>query len=80
MEAIGRILASAGPTDEVLDRVVASITTELGYQHVSIYLGDESLVAQVDAVEHPDGQRAGRIAQRDEAFPWQDGHFSGLPE
>jgi len=69
MEAIGRILASAGPTDEVLDRVVASITTELGYQHVSIYLGDESLVrlgAQRGYLEVPyllDGSRGivGRV-------------------
>jgi diguanylate cyclase (GGDEF)-like protein len=43
IEAIGRILA-AGPTEEALDRVVARIASELGYQCVSIYLGDETHV------------------------------------
>ncbi|MGH2357517.1 MAG: diguanylate cyclase [Candidatus Limnocylindria bacterium] len=71
VEAIGRILASAGPTDEALDRVVASIATQLGYQHVAIYLGDGSAVqlgAQRGYLEIPyilDGRRGivGRVMQ-----------------
>ena len=39
VESIGRILATDGPTDDALDRVVARVSSELGYQYVSIYLG-----------------------------------------
>lgn len=41
VEAIGRILATHGPTREALDRVVGRIATEFGYRYVAIYLGDE---------------------------------------
>ncbi|MGH2383480.1 MAG: diguanylate cyclase [Candidatus Limnocylindria bacterium] len=44
VEAIGRILATHGPTREALDGIVARIATEFGHRYVTIYLGDEHLV------------------------------------
>ncbi|MGH2427898.1 MAG: diguanylate cyclase [Candidatus Limnocylindria bacterium] len=69
VEAIGRILASGGPTREALDGIVAQIDREFGYHYVSIYLGSEtevSLGAQrgySELVEGFDGQHGivGRV-------------------
>lgn len=41
VETIGRILATDGPTGDALDRVVARISSELGYRYVAIYLGGQ---------------------------------------
>jgi diguanylate cyclase (GGDEF)-like protein len=54
LEAVGRLLAGAGPSAELLERVLDVVTRRFGYQHVSIYLGDEErveLVAQRGYVE-----------------------------
>ncbi|HEX7196601.1 MAG TPA: sensor domain-containing diguanylate cyclase [Candidatus Limnocylindria bacterium] len=45
VEAIGRILATNGPTPEALERVVGRIATEFAYRYVTIYLGDERHVS-----------------------------------
>ena len=45
VEAIGRILATHGPTPEALERVVGRIATEFAYQYVTIYLGDDRHVS-----------------------------------
>jgi diguanylate cyclase (GGDEF)-like protein len=44
LEAVGRLLADAGPSAELLDRVLDVVVRRFGYAHVSIYLGDESRV------------------------------------
>jgi diguanylate cyclase (GGDEF)-like protein len=49
VEAVGRLLATTGPTDETLDRVVGLLEVDLGYAFVSVYLGEAGsmrLVAQ----------------------------------
>ena len=54
LEAVGRLLAGAGPSAELLDRVLDVVVRRFGYQHVSMYLGDEErveLVAQRGYVE-----------------------------
>ena len=69
LEAVGRLLADAGPTAELLDRVLEVVVRRFGYQHVSIYLGDPTrveLVAQRGYVEAlasfvPDQGVAGRV-------------------
>ena len=40
MEAVGRLLAAAGPTDEILDQVVELIGERFGYTNVALYLRD----------------------------------------
>ena len=40
MEAVGRLLAAAGPTTEVLDEVVEVIRDRFGYAHVAVYVSD----------------------------------------
>jgi diguanylate cyclase (GGDEF)-like protein len=47
LEAVGRLLASAGPSAELLDRVLDMVVRRFGYQHLSIYLGDEKRVELV---------------------------------
>lgn len=44
VEAIGRILASTGPTQDALDQVVGRLAHELRYQYVSIYLAEGDVV------------------------------------
>jgi diguanylate cyclase (GGDEF)-like protein len=69
VESIGRILATDGPTDDALDRVVARVSSELGYRSVAIYLGGAdrvvlgSQVGYHDLVEAFDGTRGivGRV-------------------
>jgi diguanylate cyclase (GGDEF)-like protein len=49
LDAVGRLLATAGPSAELLDRALDVVVRQFGYTLVSIYLGDErhvSLVAQ----------------------------------
>jgi diguanylate cyclase (GGDEF)-like protein len=40
VEAVGHLLAATGPTDETLDRVVGLLEVDLGYNFVSVYLGE----------------------------------------
>jgi hypothetical protein len=47
LEAVGRLLAGAGPSAELLGRVLDMVVRRFGYQHVSIYLGDEQRVELV---------------------------------
>ena len=47
LDAIGRLLADAGPSAELLDRVLDLVVRRFGYPHVTIYLGDESRVELV---------------------------------
>jgi diguanylate cyclase (GGDEF)-like protein len=69
VEAIGRILADRGPTQEAVEAVVERIRTEFGYRYVSIYLGDEDEVhlgaqrGYTELVESFDGERGivGRV-------------------
>jgi len=69
VEAIGRILAQRGPTQQAVDDVVERIRAEFGYEYVSLYLGDEAhlvLGAQrgyAELVESFDGERGivGRV-------------------
>jgi diguanylate cyclase (GGDEF)-like protein len=44
VEEVGRLLAHGGPTDAALDGVMDLLLRRFGYQHVSIYLGDEGRV------------------------------------
>ncbi|HUF06475.1 MAG TPA: diguanylate cyclase [Candidatus Binatia bacterium] len=69
VEAIGRILAADGPTEQALEGIVDRISGEFGYQHVSIYLGDEAKVrlgaqrGYGELIESFDGERGivGRV-------------------
>ena len=45
VEAIGRILATEGPSQVALDRIVERIASEFDYRYVSIYLGSDAHVA-----------------------------------
>jgi diguanylate cyclase (GGDEF)-like protein len=40
VEAVGRLLSATGPTDDALDRVVGLLQIDLGYEFVSVYLGE----------------------------------------
>lgn len=40
LEAVGHLLAEAGPTDEVLSKVIDVIHERFGYAHVAVYLTD----------------------------------------
>jgi diguanylate cyclase (GGDEF)-like protein len=42
VEGVGRLLAATGPTTETLERTVSLIRGDLGYDFVSLYLGDSS--------------------------------------
>jgi diguanylate cyclase (GGDEF)-like protein len=44
VESVGRLLAATGPEPETLDRVVALLRDDLGYDFVSLYLGTRSLM------------------------------------
>jgi len=49
LDEISRLLATAGPSEELLADVVRNVSKRFGYPHVSLYLGDGSevrLVAQ----------------------------------
>ena len=54
LEALGRLLADAGPSAGLLDRVLEVVVRRFGYTHVSIYLGDESRVELVAQRGYPD--------------------------
>jgi diguanylate cyclase (GGDEF)-like protein len=47
VEGVGRLLASTGPAPETLERIVALLGDDLGYDFVSIYLGSSSSVRLV---------------------------------
>ena len=47
LDAVGRLLASAGPTAELFDAVLDVVVRRFGYDHVSIYLGDAERVELV---------------------------------
>ena len=58
LEAVGRVLASGGPSPELIGRAAEVVATRFGYPHVSVYLGGErrvELVAQHGYVEALDG-------------------------
>jgi len=42
VESVGRLLAATGPASNTLDRVVDVLRQDLGYDFVSLYLGDSS--------------------------------------
>jgi diguanylate cyclase (GGDEF)-like protein len=42
VERVGRLLAATGPTSETLEQIVALLRGELGYDFVSLYLGDSA--------------------------------------
>jgi hypothetical protein len=42
VEAIGHLLATSGPTPETLQGIVDRIITELRYQHVAVFIAEES--------------------------------------
>jgi len=44
VEAVGRTLAQAGATDDALRGVIDVLVRRFGFEHVSIYLGDTSLM------------------------------------
>lgn len=44
LDAVGRMLAGAGPTAELFDAVLDVVVRRFGYEHVSIYLGDAERV------------------------------------
>ena len=44
VESVGRLLAATGPAPETLERIVALLREDLGYDFVSIYLGSSSSV------------------------------------
>ncbi len=44
VESVGRLLATTGPTSDALERIVALLRDDLGYDFVSIYLGTASRV------------------------------------
>ncbi|HET6381631.1 MAG TPA: diguanylate cyclase [candidate division Zixibacteria bacterium] len=44
LEEASRLLVSAGPTPETLDRVLGVLVDRFGYNHVSIYLADGDLL------------------------------------
>jgi diguanylate cyclase (GGDEF)-like protein len=54
LEAVGRLLADAGPNAELLERVLDVLVRRFGYTHASIYLGDESRVELVAQRGYPD--------------------------
>ena len=77
VEAIGRILAARGPTDEALDALVRRPAREFGYRYVSVYLGDQRHVrlgaqrGYRELVTEFDGERGivGRVMRtREPAF------------
>lgn len=54
LEEVGRLLATSGPTVELIDRAVDVVVDRFGYQFASVYLGDDQrveLVAQRGYVE-----------------------------
>jgi diguanylate cyclase (GGDEF)-like protein len=42
VESVGRLLASTGPDSAALERIVSLLGQDLGYDFVSVYLGDET--------------------------------------
>ena len=42
VERVGRLLAATGPTSETLEQIVELLRGNLGYDFVSLYLGDET--------------------------------------
>jgi diguanylate cyclase (GGDEF)-like protein len=54
LDAVGRLLADAGPSPELLDRVLDVVVRRFGYPHVTIYLGDESRVELVAQRGYPE--------------------------
>ncbi|HEY7132633.1 MAG TPA: GAF domain-containing protein, partial [Candidatus Limnocylindrales bacterium] len=44
VESVGRLLATTGPDSAALERIVALLSRDLGYDYVSVYLGDETLM------------------------------------
>ncbi|MFL5681229.1 MAG: diguanylate cyclase [Chloroflexota bacterium] len=44
VEAVGRYLAQAGATDDALRGVIDLLVKRFGFEHVSVYLGDPSLM------------------------------------
>ena len=42
VESVGRLLAATGPEPAILDRIVALLRDDLGYDFVSIYLGSQT--------------------------------------
>jgi diguanylate cyclase (GGDEF)-like protein len=42
VEGVGRLLATNGPDSAVLERIVGLLRKDLGYDFVSVYLGDET--------------------------------------
>lgn len=65
VEAIGRILAAQGPSEEAFDAVVGRIASEFGYRYVTIYLGNERQVQL--------GAQRGYAAQLIEGFDGEHG-------
>jgi diguanylate cyclase (GGDEF)-like protein len=69
IESVGRLLADHGPSPDLLERVLDVVVKRFGYQHATIYLGDErhvELVAQRGYVEaiagfDPSAGVAGRV-------------------
>jgi diguanylate cyclase (GGDEF)-like protein len=44
LEAVGRLLATGGPSAELIDQVTSLVATRFGYPLVSVYLGNEDRV------------------------------------
>ncbi len=44
VESVGRLLAATGPDATALERIVSMVGRDLGYDFVSVYLGDRSLM------------------------------------
>jgi len=54
VDEVSRLLAASGPTHEVLDRIMGLFERRLGYEYVSIYLGDDQLVRMGAQVGYPE--------------------------
>jgi len=44
LEAVGRLLASTGPTEDALTKVIDVVAERFGYAHVAIYVADGGIV------------------------------------
>lgn len=53
LDAVERLLATAGPTANVMDRVLDVVSDRLGYRFVSIYLGDHEHMSLVASRGYP---------------------------
>ena len=54
LHEVGNLLASAGPSTELLERTVQVLARGFDYPHASIYLGDESHVSLVAQYGYPE--------------------------